>query len=225
MDHHIQAQQQQQQHIDQHQLHLTQEHNHHQEHQQKLNESPYIQATTLPSMDNYNQIKLEDNNDINSAVPMVTEHTNDTVDSRAQPHDEMMQQLMILVQRTQDTDVLVQSSRNQYQEFVITLQTRSRIMSSINYIECNPQITGLDLEKSRRDLQSIESVIRQRAASLNNTRRQLIRSHSEIFDRLMELQNAIIYEYLPNWHREQQLVNNGFQIETIKLDKIQSWVE
>lgn len=140
--------------------------------------------------------------------------------------DEVMQQLMILVRETQETDNMVQLNRDVYQNFVIQLQTRSRLMSSISYAECSQQYAStINIEQSRRDLTTIEDVLRQKAAELNRIRRRLIEAHCDIFDRLLILQNKILYDFLPRWHYEQQLINNGVKIETITLDTIQHWIE
>lgn len=140
--------------------------------------------------------------------------------------DGVMHQLMILVQKTQDTDSLVQTNREMYQNFVIHLQTRSRIATNVQYAE-RSQCSGPDpsLEKSRRELQMVDEVLRKKAGELNNLRRRLVRAQCDIFDRLLQIQNKILYVYLPRWHQEQQLTNNGIKSETIKLDSIQAWFE
>jgi len=197
-------------------------------------------------------VKSEQNGDGNcSVVRMLTEPVNDIKNhqqlqqfSDNNNSNNMMQQLMILVQKTHQTDTLVQANREVYQNFVIQLQTRSRMVSSINYAErATHYMTGMNnntnqisnhlnnsnseynLERTKRELHTLEGLLRQKAGQLNNIRRQIIRSHYEIFDELLFLQNKTLNEYLPLWQHEQQLSNNGAKIETISLDTIQSWVE
>lgn len=81
------------------------------------------------------------------------------------------------------------------------------------------------MESLKRDLAIIENVLRQKVNELNRIRKQLIGSQYDIFERLMAIQSKILHQCLPRWHHEQQLLNNGVQMETIKLDTIQSWVE
>ena len=139
--------------------------------------------------------------------------------------DEMMQQLMILVRETQETDNMVQMNRDVYQNLVIHLQNRSRIMSFINHADCSQDYPSANIEHHRKDLHAVENLLKQKAGELNRIRARLIAAHCHIYDRLIVLQNKTLFEYLPKWHHEQQLINNGVKIETIKLDTIQQWIE
>uniref|UniRef100_A0A6G1SGE6 Signal transducer and transcription activator n=1 Tax=Aceria tosichella TaxID=561515 RepID=A0A6G1SGE6_9ACAR len=136
--------------------------------------------------------------------------------------DAVMQQLMILVRKTQDTDELVQQTRLGYEDFVIHLQTRSRIMQGMQGYPDAHYGSGVS---TKEHLATIEKELRVKAAGLNQSRRDLLAAQWAIFDQLSGIQERILFEYLPRWHHEQQLINNGVQLESISLDLIQSWIE
>lgn len=133
-----------------------------------------------------------------------------------------MRQLKILVEKTQDTDVQVQKTRQGYEDFVIHLQTRHRINYQLNLqgaMHYGPS------EVTKQQLDTISNELRLKAAELDQSRRDLLSAQWAIFDQLIGIQNKILYDYLPRWHHEQQLINNGVQLESISLDLIQSWIE
>lgn len=208
-DHQVLLDQQQQLHHHQHHHHQPQPQQHQHHHQ--------LQQQQLTNDMTMQQIKIQEQQQQQQQL-----HQTFTTECATENADEVLQQLMILVRETQDTDSMVQSNRDVYQDFVIQLQTRSRLMSGIS---SSQYPASYNIEQLKRDLAVIENVLRQKANELNRIRRQLISSQYNIFERLMGIQSRILNHYLPRWHHEQQLMNNGVQSETIKLDTIQTWVE
>jgi hypothetical protein len=197
-----------QQHQHQHHNQQQQQHHHHQQQQQPF------QAHQ----------EQKHHHQLPTAMDFKTSGVQDAANYRHQPaHDnagEVTQQLMILVRKTQDNDEKVQQIRHDYEDFVIRIQTRNRLVTSFSYAPANYASPDI-----KQQISQLETDLKLKAADLNRSRTELLASQWGIFNQLLGIQNKILYEYLPRWHHEQQLNNNGAQTATIDLDLIQSWIE
>lgn len=98
-------------------------------------------------------------------------------------------------------------------------------MSNIKFQESQAQPDLSILEKYKRDLNLVESIIKQKANDLNQSRAEFLSEQQEILKRLTVIQDRVLFNFLPRWKHEQQLANNGFETDPTALDQIQLWVE
>ena len=141
----------------------------------------------------------------------------------SQLNDNIKEHLMTIVQRTQQTEDVLKRCKESQEQFTLQCSYYNKLRANVNYQESQQDIGSL--EKAKSDLNNFENLLKQKVSELNRSRHDLLSQQHEIFNQIVSIQQAVLFEHLTLWHQNQQLASNGAQTGGNELDKIQEWVE
>ncbi|XP_046451786.1 signal transducer and activator of transcription 5B-like isoform X2 [Daphnia pulex] len=139
---------------------------------------------------------------------------------------EILQQLEILRQRTQETSEDLRRMEQEQEAFALEYHELTKIQANLTHLQNQaPSQQKNDFEKQLRIKKDMsEHKLNVKLAELLQMRMALAEKHKETLMLIENLQARVLDDELIRWKREQQLAGNGVPFHS-NLDSIQEWCE
>ncbi|XP_046639018.1 signal transducer and activator of transcription 5B-like isoform X2 [Daphnia pulicaria] len=139
---------------------------------------------------------------------------------------EILQQLEILRQRTQETSEDLRRMEQEQEAFALEYHELTKIQANLTHLQNQaPSQQKNDFEKQLRIKKDMsEHKLNVKLAELLQMRMALADKHKETLMLIENLQARVLDDELIRWKREQQLAGNGVPFHS-NLDSIQEWCE
>ncbi|RWS25719.1 signal transducer and activator of transcription 5B-like protein [Leptotrombidium deliense] len=146
------------------------------------------------------------------------------LDVKADPDQEIGEQLEMLRRRTQESEDERRKMQQEQEQFLIQYQESQKRQSYIQQLSTTNQQSTELLNKLKTEKDMVDAALRQIAQGLMNMRINWIKRMDGTAAALHALQQKVLDDELIRWKRAQQLSGNGAVFDN-NLEKIQEWCE
>ncbi|XP_018013071.1 signal transducer and activator of transcription 5B [Hyalella azteca] len=143
-------------------------------------------------------------------------------------HEEIMEQLAALTQRTNDTANDVRFLEQEQESFCLHYHNCAKTKAQLAHLSSQLPMTALlqdTVRKLERQKQSEEQDLSTKVNGLIQKRMALVQKLQGTLDALTGLQQRVLDHELISWKREQQMAGNGKPFDENRLNLIQEWCE
>ncbi|KAF2355356.1 STAT transcription factor protein interaction [Trinorchestia longiramus] len=143
-------------------------------------------------------------------------------------HEEIMDQLNTLTERTADTANDVRYLEQEQESFFLSYHDCAKTKAQLSHLGSQQPVTAQLQDMVRRlekQKQMEEQDLNTKVSGLLQKRLALVQKLQTTLDQLTGLQQRVLDQELISWKREQQMAGNGKPFDENRLNIIQEWCE